>query len=129
MSILAVGTLQPRKNLMRLIQAFERLAPRYPDIQLVLCGAPGWHSDQTLPRISVTLSDRIRHLGYVPDSDLPALYSSAAAPPFHPFTKDLGCPRWKRWHAEPRSSPRIDRRYPKFVATRPSWSIRLIPNR
>ncbi len=93
MSILAVGTLQPRKNLMRLIQAFERLAPRYPDIKLVLCGAPGWHSDQILHRASASpFHDRIRHLGYIPDSDLPSLYSSAAALAFPSLYEGFGLP-------------------------------------
>jgi len=93
MAILAVGTLQPRKNLMRLIQAFEQLAPRSPDLQLVLCGAPGWRSDQILHRASASpFHHRIQHLGYIPDSDLPALYSSAAVLAFPSLYEGFGMP-------------------------------------
>ena len=115
MSILAVGTLQPRKNLMRLIQAFERLAPRYPDIQLVLC-------ERQVGAATRSCTAHQRH-PFTTESVILATSPIAICPrstrrprrlPFHPFTKDLGCPRWKPWHAEPRSSPRIDRRYPKI---------------
>jgi glycosyltransferase involved in cell wall biosynthesis len=93
MAILAVGTLQPRKNLTRLIQAFEQLAPRYPAAQLVLSGAPGWRSDKILHRATVSpFRARIRHLGYVPESDLPALYSSAGVLAFPSLYEGFGLP-------------------------------------
>src|SRR5690606_29239820 len=42
--VLMVGTLEPRKNHVRVIHAFESLAGRFPELQLVLAGAWGWRS-------------------------------------------------------------------------------------
>jgi len=75
--LLAVGTIEPRKNLPLLISAFERLNDL--DADLVLAGAPGWRTDGIFERIrSSPRAARIRHLNYVPDADLPALYAGAA---------------------------------------------------
>jgi glycosyltransferase involved in cell wall biosynthesis len=92
-TVLAVGTIQPRKNLVRLIQAFERLAAQNDDIELVLCGAPGWQGDRILARADASpFNGRIRHLGYVPDSDLAALYSSATLLAFPSLYEGFGMP-------------------------------------
>ncbi|HEY64534.1 MAG TPA: glycosyltransferase family 4 protein [Caldilineae bacterium] len=80
--ILYVGTLQPRKNLVRLIRAFARLvggAEGFPsDLELVLAGRPGWLSDSILaePR-RLGIEGRVRFPGYVADEDLAALISGA----------------------------------------------------
>jgi exopolysaccharide biosynthesis WecB/TagA/CpsF family protein len=76
--ILHVGTLQPRKNLNRLLRAFATVARELPDVTLVLAGAQGW--------LAGDLEESIRHLGidervvlpgYVAGEDLPALLSAA----------------------------------------------------
>lgn len=75
--ILSVGTLQPRKNFSRLIEAFSRLADK--DIRLVIVGKKGWLFDEILEapkRFGV--SDRVQFLDFVPDEDLPSLYKNAA---------------------------------------------------
>lgn len=73
--ILYVGTLQPRKNLVRLVNAFAPLADR---ATLVLAGKPGWLSAPIEAHIAGSgLGERVRQLGYVPDDDLPTLYSAA----------------------------------------------------
>lgn len=91
--ILAVGSLHPRKNLPRLIQAFERIAPEMPDLALVLSGASGWRAEEILERAHRSpFSRRIFHLGYVPDADLPALYSAAAATAFVSLYEGFGLP-------------------------------------
>lgn len=76
--ILFVGTLQPRKNLVRLIEAFETIADDDPDLKLVLAGRRGWKFD-AIEHALATSRHRARILlpGHVPDVDLPALYSSA----------------------------------------------------
>jgi glycosyltransferase involved in cell wall biosynthesis len=76
--ILFVGTLQPRKNLVRLIEAFETIADDEPNLKLVLAGRRGWKTDEIDLAIA-TSRHRARILlpGHVPDADLPALYSSA----------------------------------------------------
>jgi glycosyltransferase involved in cell wall biosynthesis len=92
-AILAVGTIHPRKNLVRLIQAFERLAAGDPTAQLALCGAPGWKSEQILHRATASpFHDRIRHIGYVPDTELAALYSSASILAFPSLYEGFGMP-------------------------------------
>ncbi len=76
--ILFVGTVQPRKNLVRLISAFDTIADRYPDIQLVLAGKMGWKTDEIVATASRSpYLNRIKLPGHVPDADLPALYSAA----------------------------------------------------
>lgn len=77
---LYVGTLQPRKNLTRLLEAFERLPKRYAHTQLVLAGQKGWMFEDFERRMQASkVRDRIRLLGYVDREDLPALYSGAHA--------------------------------------------------
>jgi glycosyltransferase involved in cell wall biosynthesis len=89
--ILFVGTLQPRKNISRLIDAFERLGQ--PDLSLVLAGGRGWLSGPIEQRLSASPArDRIRWLGYVPDNDLPALYGGAAAFVFPSLFEGFGMP-------------------------------------
>jgi glycosyltransferase involved in cell wall biosynthesis len=76
---LFVGTLQPRKNVVRLAQAYAALASaRRLDFDLVLAGAPGWLSAPIVAALEeLHLGDRIRRLGYVPDGALPALLAGA----------------------------------------------------
>ncbi len=92
-SILAVGTIHPRKNLSRLIQAFERLARRDASLQLVLCGGLGWQGNRVLRRAGASpFRDRIVHLGYVPDRDMAALYSSATVMAVPSLYEGFGLP-------------------------------------
>ncbi|MGH7861141.1 MAG: glycosyltransferase family 4 protein, partial [Candidatus Dormibacteraceae bacterium] len=77
--VLFVGTIEPRKNLARLVTAFERavLGAGLPH-HLVLIGAPGWKTtdlDQAIARSA--LRPRIHRLGYVSDGDLPRWYAAA----------------------------------------------------
>jgi glycosyltransferase involved in cell wall biosynthesis len=77
----------------RLIQTFERLASRDSTLQLVLCGSPGWKSDQILHRASASpFHERIKHIGYLPDAELPALYSSATVLAFPSLYEGFGMP-------------------------------------
>jgi glycosyltransferase involved in cell wall biosynthesis len=75
--VLATGTLEPRKNLPRLIEAFTSLPE---DVragrQLVLAGAPGWETAETFAYVA-RHARMVKTLGYVPDGDLPALYRGA----------------------------------------------------
>ena len=80
--LLAVGTIEPRKNLAFLVDAFERLAadPAMRDLDLVVSGMPGWKCDPIFGRFRTSpLADRIRYVRYVPDGSLAALYSGAEA--------------------------------------------------
>lgn len=91
--VLAVGTLHPRKNLIRLIEAFELLAGEEPDLRLVFAGRTGWRGDEILARACQSpVGDRIIHLGYVPLGDLPALYSAARVTAFPSLYEGFGLP-------------------------------------
>jgi glycosyltransferase involved in cell wall biosynthesis len=75
--VLALGTLEPRKNLPRLIEAFASLSEGVRNgRRLVLVGASGWDTAQTEAAIG-RHADLVQRLGHVPDADLPALYSAA----------------------------------------------------
>ncbi len=76
--ILFVGTLEPRKNLETALKAFYKLKKMNIARRFVIVGVPGWKSGK-LDRIidDLHLSKDITTIGYVPDGDLPALYSSS----------------------------------------------------
>jgi len=78
--ILSVGTIQPRKNYPRLIEAFSRLIldSQYKDLALVIVGKRGWMWEETVgaPK-KFGVEDKVKFLDYVPDEDLPALYKGA----------------------------------------------------
>lgn len=71
--ILFVGSLQPRKNLARLINAWNRIKESLPDIWLVIAGS----TSSIFGPISLPDSERVSFLGSVPDEDLPGLYAGA----------------------------------------------------
>lgn len=71
--VLWVGTIEPRKNLPTLLEAFRRMQPTQED--LVLVGPLGWH-EQLEGHVEGSAS-KVRRLGFVPAEDLPALYAEA----------------------------------------------------
>ena len=78
--VLAVGTIHPRKNLGNLAKAVRLLRDEGRPIALVTAGKHGWLADQVEREILAALPETAwRHLGYVPDADLPALYGAADA--------------------------------------------------
>ena len=76
---LFVGTIQPRKNIARLIQAYAWLYQNSAiGWDFVLAGAPGWLSDNLYEQAAAFgLAGQIHFLGFVPDADLPALIQGA----------------------------------------------------
>ena len=78
--LLYVGQMQPRKNLVRLIQAFELVKAQQPDLQLVISSGHGWKQAEILNGInSSPVKDSIYMPGAVVDDLLPALYWHAQA--------------------------------------------------
>ena len=74
--ILFVGTLEPRKNVVRLIEAYARLAEDRPPLMLV--GGKGWLYDEIFALVeALNLADQVRFVGYVPAQDLPLWYNAA----------------------------------------------------
>lgn len=80
--VLFVGTIEPRKNLGRLLEAFARLGD--VDADLVLVGPAGWSTE-----LPVT---RARRLGFVPEADLDALYAAAAVVCYPSLREGFGLP-------------------------------------
>jgi glycosyltransferase involved in cell wall biosynthesis len=76
--LLFVGTLEPRKNLLTLLKAFEQIIGHTSlRPQLVIAGGEGWLMDESLAFTrKASISDRLRLTGYLHDEDLRALYSS-----------------------------------------------------
>ncbi len=92
--ILSVGSIQPRKNLARLLSAYERLRRTRPKgslPQLVLVGRRAWLYGETLKAID-ELGTGVIATGYVPETDLPALYSGALCFVYPSFFEGFGLP-------------------------------------
>jgi len=94
--ILSVGAIQPRKNLSRLIDAYSRLRRATPEgnlPKLVLAGKCAWLYEETLRTIrELQVSDSVILTGYVPDSDLPGLYSGALCFVYPSYFEGFGLP-------------------------------------
>ena len=90
-----IGTVQPRKNLVRLIEAFALVvasAPARP-LALVIAGKRGWLSEAIEQRAAALgIAERVRFTGYVPDADVPALLSGALAFAFPSLYEGFGMP-------------------------------------
>jgi glycosyltransferase involved in cell wall biosynthesis len=89
--VLWVGTIEPRKNLAGLIEAFARLEA---DVVLVLVGPRGWKEDldRHLDGVPAGVRNRVRALGFVPRVDLAPLYAGAAAFCFPSLLEGFGFP-------------------------------------
>ena len=76
--ILYVGTLEPRKNVPRLLEAYARLVRAGDAPPLVIVGARGWrHASIDARLAALGLGERVRLLGYLPAADLPLCYNAA----------------------------------------------------
>jgi glycosyltransferase involved in cell wall biosynthesis len=77
--ILALGNLQPRKNIETLLRAWKAIMhkPGMEDVSLVLTGKRAWLHDDILQEANQEGMDRVLFTGYLPEKDLPALYSGA----------------------------------------------------
>lgn len=94
--ILSVSSIQPRKNLVRLIEAYSCLRGLRPESklpQLVLAGKRGWLDSETLRAAQRHAVDGdIIFTGYVPDRDLPALFSGAVCFVYPSIFEGFGLP-------------------------------------
>lgn len=76
--ILFVSTLQPRKNVVGLINAYSIMLQKNPNYQLVIAGKKGWLFDELFKRVTeLKLEDKIVFTGFVEDSLLKSLYQNA----------------------------------------------------
>jgi len=90
---LFVGTIEPRKNLVRLIDAFGAFARDVPGIKLVLAGQGGWKCEDIYARAAQgDVAGRILILDYVKEETLPSLYSHALACVYPSLFEGFGFP-------------------------------------
>jgi glycosyltransferase involved in cell wall biosynthesis len=92
--ILFVGTIEPRKNLLTLVRAFEViLRNNVAQTQLILVGNEGWMTGDLHGYLgSAEVSERIRLVGYLADDDLRALYSSCRVFVYPSLYEGFGLP-------------------------------------
>lgn len=76
--LIAVGTLEPRKNALRLVQAFQKISLKIPELSLVLIGKDGGLENAVRQFIRENrLDGRVKLLGYLTDGELVTLYNAA----------------------------------------------------
>jgi glycosyltransferase involved in cell wall biosynthesis len=94
--VLAVGSIQPRKNLARLLAAYARLLTERPSSalpRLVLVGRRAWLYDETLRAVEKHgLHNFVTFTGYVSETDLPALYTGALCFVYPSYFEGFGLP-------------------------------------
>jgi glycosyltransferase involved in cell wall biosynthesis len=91
--ILHVGTIEPRKNLSRLLEAFHALLPQEPELRLVLIGKKGWLYDDFFGKLTdLGLTGRVIFPGFVAEADLPAFYQLAEVFVYPSLFEGFGLP-------------------------------------
>lgn len=91
--MLYVGAIQPRKNLVRLVAAFEKAKATHPEMKLVIVGEKAWLSEQIVERMRRSpYADDIIRTGKVPFAELPVWYQSARFFAFPSLYEGFGLP-------------------------------------
>ena len=93
--ILAVGSIQPRKNIARLIRGYTRMLSQHPGNvpRLVIVGKRAWLFEDTIRAAAVSsANDKILFTGYVPENDLAALYTGALCFAYPSYFEGFGIP-------------------------------------
>jgi glycosyltransferase involved in cell wall biosynthesis len=91
--ILYVGTIEPRKNILGLVKAFERCAGAHPELKLVIAGKLGWGYESLLQYVDASaVRDRIVLAGYVNETQKHALLKSALLFAYVSFYEGFGLP-------------------------------------
>jgi glycosyltransferase involved in cell wall biosynthesis len=93
--VLYVGRVEPKKNVRQVLEAFfAATAARSLPHGLVMAGPRGWGAERGVRRLirNLALEPRVRRLGFVPDGEMPALYSGADALLFPSMAEGFGFP-------------------------------------
>lgn len=91
---LAVGTVEPRKNLPALVEAFVSLkrSGELPEYELLIAGSRGWRGRRLHALLDVAEAHGVRWLGFISDDDLAALYAGSQAFVFPSLYEGFGIP-------------------------------------
>jgi glycosyltransferase involved in cell wall biosynthesis len=91
--VLALGTIEPRKNLTTLVQAFDRVAADDPEVHLVLAGPAGWDAPRVQSAIdSIRARERVVQTGFVSGTDRADLLAGAAVFAYPSVYEGFGFP-------------------------------------
>ncbi len=93
--LLFIGTIEPRKNVISLINAYEKLAKEFPDLYLLICGDVGWNMGQfekTLNKLPENIISRTMFLNYFPEADLASIYNLAKIFVWPSYYEGFGLP-------------------------------------
>jgi glycosyltransferase involved in cell wall biosynthesis len=91
--ILYVGTLEPRKNLEKLVEGFNLAKERMDGHKMIIAGKKGWNYRAIFNKVAaLKLEKEVLFLGYVPDEDLPAIYNLARVFVYPSLYEGFGLP-------------------------------------
>ncbi|RRR75609.1 MAG: glycosyltransferase family 1 protein [Candidatus Viridilinea halotolerans] len=91
--VLYVGTLEPRKNLTTLLEAYVEVARHFPEVPLLIGGGKGWLYDAVFRRLDeLQLRDKVHFVGYLEEEELPLWYAAAALFVFPSIYEGFGMP-------------------------------------
>jgi glycosyltransferase involved in cell wall biosynthesis len=88
-----IGSIEPRKNVLSILSAFNFIASAYPDLNLVIAGSPGWRSKEVFNTINTSpVRERIHYHGYISQEQKRELLQHARAFLFPSFYEGFGLP-------------------------------------
>jgi glycosyltransferase involved in cell wall biosynthesis len=91
--VVAVGSTNARKNLLRLLDAFAQVACEHADVDLVVVGAPDADEAAIADAVNrLRITDRVHRLGYVPDAEIAGVVAAARALVFPSLYEGFGMP-------------------------------------
>jgi len=102
-SILAIGTVEPRKNFPRLVHAFKALAAHDPDLTLTIAGADGPDSEHVrsaIASLEATVRGRVRLTGWIDDGTRDELLAEASVLAYPSLDEGFGLPMLEAWQRD-----------------------------
>ena len=91
--IFSIGTVQPRKNYTRVIEALHQLGRDFEHVHYVIAGGKGWLDAPIYQMVrDLGMTDRVHFIGFADDTDLPTLYSAAAVTAYPSLYEGFGFP-------------------------------------